>query len=158
MTTQHTIPQFTLDAMLAELTAQGYYVSFTREPEGYVASVSRAAEGDRDDYQHDAIGDTLAGALAGALPEAVAEALTALPAPGLADDVRTLSADMTDVFGRLNALEDRHDKFDHVESELVNVMVCLLEAQNPELRELRQESARRRAQAGKQAAGAASQN
>jgi hypothetical protein len=148
----------TLDAMLTALTAAGYYVSVSRETAGYVAGVSRAWPGDGDSYQPDAIGDTLAGALAGALPEAVADALAALPAGDLADDIRTINADLEDFNDRLNVLEDRHDKFDRVESELVNVMVCLLEAQNPELRELRQESARRRPAAGKRAAAAASQD
>lgn len=127
---------YSLDAMLTALTAAGYYVSFTQEPAGYVASVSRAAEGDGDRYEHDATGATLAGALAAALPEAVEAYLAAmtppaLPAPAVEDDVRTLSADMADVFGRLNALEDHRDKFDHVEREMVLVIIELLTDRNP---------------------------
>lgn len=125
--------QATIEGMLSALVNAGYYASFTKDPEGYVASVSRAEPGDGDGYQHDAIGDTLNTALRAALPDGIeardpdpgdripqlegyvdilirtVERLTrpdaGLPAPTLATDVATLSAEMTDVHERLDRLE-----------------------------------------------------
>jgi hypothetical protein len=55
-----------------------------------------------------------------------------LPAPAIETDVRTLSADMADVFGRLNILEARHDKFDRAEAALVDALVGLLVDSSPD--------------------------
>jgi hypothetical protein len=137
MTTQNTIPQgATLEAMIAALVADGYDVSFTEgfgaEPFG--AHVEKSGD---PDAGCTALGCTARDALAAALPEAVEEYLAAmtpagLPAPGVADDIRTLSADMTDVFQRLDAVEARHDKFDRVEAALVWTIVDLIASGDPD--------------------------
>lgn len=94
-----------LGAMLAELIAQGYEVSFT---EGFGAEPfgAHVEKSGNPEAGCTALGCTPALALAAALPETVGESLTALPAPGLAADVRTLNADMDDVMRRLDALDD----------------------------------------------------
>jgi hypothetical protein len=145
------MPQFTLEGMLTALTAAGYEVSFTQDhdPAVYVASVSRPADG----YEHDACGATLAGALGGALPEGIEAYLAAmtpaaLPAPGIEADVRTLSDDMTDVFDRLDGLEE-HSK---TVRPLVWMLVDLMVDANPD------GELARRMRAEREAAAAASQN
>jgi hypothetical protein len=121
-------PLHTLGGHIAALAAQGYEVTFTAargDRGGYFAHLDKA---DDPDAGNTGDGRTVAEALWTVSPlHGDDEPFPGeLPAPGLADDVRTLSADMTDVYDRLNALEDRHDKFDRVESALVHMMVDLL--------------------------------
>jgi hypothetical protein len=123
--------KYTLDAMIAGLVGAGYHVSFT---EGFGAEPFGAHVEFPGDPEAGctALGYTPALALAAALPETVAESLAALPAPAVADDLRTINADIEDFNDRLNTLEARHDKFDRVEAALVHVMVELLLKSDPD--------------------------
>ena len=149
MTAENMIPQgATLDAMIAGLVSAGYHVSFT---EGFGAEPFGA----HVEFPGDpgagctALGYTASLALAAALPEAVAESLTAaLPAPAVADDLRTLGADVEDLNDRLTVVEDRAARFDRAEAEMIDIIMALLVEQNPggELaRELKERRAERRA-------------
>jgi hypothetical protein len=80
-----------------------------------------------------------------------------LPAPTIETDVQTLSADMADVLGRLDALEGRAGKFDRTEAALVDALVALLIDSNPDGELARRVAARRAKEAaasGAEAAGA----
>jgi hypothetical protein len=140
---------YTLAGHIGALLAAGYEVAFTPDADGIFAHVD-----DRSDPQSDkgctAGGKTAAEALWAASPlHGDDEPFPGeLPAPGLADDVRTLSADMTDVLGRLDAIED-HER---TERALVHVIVQLMAASSPDGELARQMRAER------EAAAAASQN
>lgn len=115
---------YTLAGHIAALAGAGYEVAFT--PAGAHGIAAHVEKPGNPDAGSTALGKTAAAALWAASP------LHGDDVPFAVTDEGGLDASLDDFNDRLNALEDHRDKFDHVEAQLIHIMVGLLVESRPD--------------------------
>jgi hypothetical protein len=138
---------YTLGGHIAALLAEGYDVTFARSPGGSQPFEAYLVRGKEDTVLGD--GGTLAEALWAVSPLHGDDVPFIVTDEGARDhDLRVLGDDMAGLRDRVEALEERHDRFDLVEEQLVYTMVDALVRADPDgelARHLRESRAKREA-------------